>query len=455
MANQLVWEDWFNIGVDVIDSEHKKLFGIMNRLFMYKAEDAKSQWVCQEGIKYFKEHSLKHFMDEEQYMASIDYIGFETHRNLHDNFRKKTLPALERELTKSSFSPEAIDHFLGVCAGWLLGHTLTEDRAITGQITSQWGDLLPEEQRINVGKMVIQLLSDMFRLKAQIVSDCYGGEKFGDAIYYRLAYASEQGKRWEVILAFEEKMLLNTIGSMINSNADEVSVMMVNVARYMGQQFVQRIMEQYQTAEEYEMKEEKLLSYEQLRKSFAKERPQFSLLVDTGKGYFACSMIAPHLVENAVEGTLIKADNAMVEIKHYLDENESVSSPEGMPERKKRILVVDDSDVVRKSMQDLLCKDYDVILAKSGISAIRHLTIEKPDLILLDDEMPICNGSQILEMMRSEDDLADFPVMFLTGNVRRETVQKVMSLNVEGYLVKTLKPREIKRSIDDYFRKLI
>lgn len=59
-------------------------------------------------------------------MASISYMGYESHRRVHDNFRKNTLPALELELTRSNFSKDAVSHFLSVCAGWLIGHTLTE-----------------------------------------------------------------------------------------------------------------------------------------------------------------------------------------------------------------------------------------------------------------------------------------------------------------------------------------
>ena len=98
MGKQLVWQDRFNVGVEVIDKEHRKLFSILDRLLRRRKQDEKSQWVCQEGIKYFKDHAMKHFAEEEAYMASIHYAGFETHRRLHDNFRKKTLPALEREL---------------------------------------------------------------------------------------------------------------------------------------------------------------------------------------------------------------------------------------------------------------------------------------------------------------------------------------------------------------------
>lgn len=88
MSKQLIWQERYNIGVDIIDKEHKKLFGILNRLFANEDQEEKRQWVCQEGIKYFKEHAIKHFMEEETYMLSIGYAGFETHRRLHEDFRK-------------------------------------------------------------------------------------------------------------------------------------------------------------------------------------------------------------------------------------------------------------------------------------------------------------------------------------------------------------------------------
>ena len=130
MESQLVWKDEYNIGVDVIDKEHQRLFKIINKLFAFSNEEKKSQWACQEGIKYFKDHTVKHFAEEEKYMASINYEGLSTHRLLHRGFRKNTLPALEAELEQSKYSACSVNHFLGVCAGWLIGHTLTEDRAI-------------------------------------------------------------------------------------------------------------------------------------------------------------------------------------------------------------------------------------------------------------------------------------------------------------------------------------
>ncbi|MCI8361024.1 MAG: hemerythrin, partial [Clostridiales bacterium] len=120
MDAQFVWREEYQIGVDVIDREHQRLFNIINKLFAYREAKKDSQWTCQEGIKYFKGHTLKHFTDEEEYMASIAYEGLAQHRHIHEGFRNNTLPALERELEQDGYSPEAVDHFLGVCAGWLI-----------------------------------------------------------------------------------------------------------------------------------------------------------------------------------------------------------------------------------------------------------------------------------------------------------------------------------------------
>ncbi len=445
MGNRLVWQERFNIGVNFIDEEHKKLFSILNRLFEQSKQEDKGRWVCQEGIKYFKDHAMKHFTEEEAYMASIHYSGFETHRRLHDNFRKKTLPALERELERTGYSAESIDHFLGVCAGWLAGHTTTEDRAITGNAISKWDDLLPEEEQAAMAQTIIQLLQDMFLLNPKVVSECYGGERFGKGIYYRLVYATRQGKKWEILLVFEQKLIVKTVGSMMDTKSDTVNVMLMNAARYMAQQFVNRIREYFPSADMHELKEENLLTYEQFETIFREHNPQISLLFDTGKGYFAYCVIAPHLRQdgNAVS---INADNAMSEIKKYLGKNEE--------DNKKQILVVDDSDIALQAMKGLLEKDYRVSLAKSGMAAIRCISLNRPDLILLDYDMPVCDGSQVLEMIRAEEGFEDIPVIFLTGRVDKKSVQKVIPLKPMGFLLKTSGPEEIKKSVDNYLKTL-
>ena len=66
--------------------------------------------------------------------------------------------------------------------------------------------------------------------------------------------------------------------------------------------------------------------------------------------------------------------------------------------------------------------------------------------------MPVCDGRHVFEMLRSEEEFADIPIMFLTSKDDEEVVTKILSLKPEGYLLKYLKSTEIKRRIDDYLK---
>ena len=453
MESQFEWQEEYNIGVEVIDREHRRLFRIINKLFQFKEEEKDNQWTCQEGIKYFKGHAVKHFADEEEYMASIGYEGLEKHRRVHQGFREQTLPALEQELERTGYSQEAMEHFLGVCAGWLIGHTTTEDQAITGKRIQTWEYLLPGEELTAMKKVITQLVFDMFRLESQVISEAYSGEKFGRGVYYRLVYgAGQEEKKQEVILVFEEKLLINTVGRVMGLQTNKLDTMLVNAARYTARQFVERVMEHFPEESAYQLQEENLLSYEQFRKVFDREKPQVSLLFNTGgAGYFAYCVIAPHLLEGGV-GTPIESGNALTEVEQYLmRREEQVQEEKVNPKRK--VLVVDDSMTIRQTMKQLLDKDYEVDMAESGVAAIRTITLNQPDLVLLDYEMPVCNGKQTLEMLRSAPEFKKIPVVFLTGRSDPELVKELLSLKPAGYLLKYLKPAEIKKKIDAFFEK--
>lgn len=120
---------------------------------------------------------------------------------------------------------------------------------------------------------------------------------------------------------------------------------------------------------------------------------------------------------------------------------------------KKKILAVDDSKVMLSSIKNWLGDKYQVSMAESGMAAIASLSLNRPDLILLDYEMPICDGKQTLEMIRSEREFADIPVIFLTGKQDRESIMQVMGLGPAGYLLKTMKPEEVKKYVDRFFAK--
>ena len=145
-------------------------------------------------------------------------------------------------------------------------------------------------------------------------------------------------------------------------------------------------------------------------------------------------------------GTPIGAENAIDEVAKYLTELEE---QENAP--RKKILLVDDSVTVRQMLNELLCEEYEVEMVESGVAAIRAVTLNKPDLILLDYDMPICNGKQTLELLRSEEFSKDIPVIFLTSRSDADTVTGVLSLKPDGYMLKSLRQKEIKQRVDEFF----
>ena len=445
MEGQLVWKEDYNIGVDIIDQEHRRLFKIINKLFRFSDEKNKSQWACQEGIKFFKEHAAKHFSEEEEYMASVHYERLNVHRHIHNEFRERTLPALEDELEQTGYCADSIEHFLGVCAGWLVGHTQMEDRAIAGKVKSRWLRLLPGREQEAVKKIILQLMYDLFQLESYVISDAYGGEKFGRGVYHRLVYGTDQKEeKYEIFLVFEEKLLINTVGKTLGIKTNKLNTLLMNAARYMARQFAEHVREHLPDMERYELKEENLLTYEQFQDVFENEKLQVSLLLDTGEGYFSyCASSRRPIKKGAVAP--IRMDNAMEEVGKYLLQREDRQKP--------KVLVVDDSATVRQGIQKLLDEEYDVTLARSGTDALRCMILDKPKLVLLDYEMPVCDGQQVLEMMRSEEALADIPIIFLTGRGDPETVKKLLALKPDGYLLKYLKPAQIKQKIDEYFKR--
>ena len=117
----------------------------------------------------------------------------------------------------------------------------------------------------------------------------------------------------------------------------------------------------------------------------------------------------------------------------------------------KRILLVDDDPTFLKMLQGWLSDKYRITAVKSGMQAITYIANHMPDLILLDYDMPITPGPQVMEMIRSEFDSSAIPIIFLTGKSDRESIMRVMKLKPQGYLLKSMSKDDIVTAIDNFF----
>lgn len=454
MSDEYEWRIENKIGVESIDKEHRELFSIINKLLAMEKEGKDSEWICSEGIKFFKDHADKHFKNEEAYMKSIGYKRIEEHKRIHRDFKENLLPALEEELERTDYSERALNHFLGVCTGWLIGHTLTEDMAIAEgkENMERWKKFLSGDAQKDIQKVVAQQIFDVFHVEAKLVSDRYGAEKFGSGIYYRIVYGTpDSDKKLEIVLVFEEHMIINTLGKVLGIRTNVLDTMLIHATRYSARQLVKMAMACFPDLSEYGFEQENLLSYSEFHKIMSKGEHQLSLLFDTGVGYMAYCVIAPHLIETGV-GSAIMADNATAEVERFINKRKEKEEEKKKHPRKK-ILVVDDSLTVREAMKQLLSTNYSVSAVDSGVAAIRTIALDPPDLVLLDYEMPICDGRQTLEMLRSDEVMANVPVIFLTGRKDTSSVIGVMPLKPSGYILKTAKPNEIKAEIDEFMAK--
>lgn len=287
MPKETEWNKHFNIGIDSIDNAHRKLFSIVCRLIHLSVDENNGHWACAEGIKYFKTYATEHFMDEEAYMRSIGYEGYEIHKGLHDNMRYMTLPALERDLKESDYSQESIQHFLGICLGWLTAHIMIEDRAITGRVSCKRKTDKEGKAMGALEEALSDTIEEIFRLQTEIVSEHYSGEDFGESIIDRLVYRSEKGTAIQFFLVLEETLVLQTASAMLDMPLKKVDKLVTNAVRELSQNITEHIGTHFHLPSHYHLESNHVITAEQFHEKFHVENFDYSLLLNTGTGYFA------------------------------------------------------------------------------------------------------------------------------------------------------------------------
>lgn len=110
----------------------------------------------------------------------------------------------------------------------------------------------------------------------------------------------------------------------------------------------------------------------------------------------------------------------------------------------KRILAVDDTAIILTRITDALRNEYEVVTANSGTRALKYLQQEKPDLILLDIQMPNRDGIETLREIRAMRGLEDIPVIMLTGVEDKSTVLESARLGIRDYILKPFSSEDLR-----------
>jgi two-component system cell cycle response regulator DivK len=118
---------------------------------------------------------------------------------------------------------------------------------------------------------------------------------------------------------------------------------------------------------------------------------------------------------------------------------------------KKRILVVEDQEDNRQILRDLLATtDYEVIEAENGEEALAAVAKHRPDLILMDIQLPILDGYEAARRIKADPALNSIPIIAVTSYALSGDEQKARAAGCDDFVPKPYSPRQLLAKIRQY-----
>jgi len=116
-----------------------------------------------------------------------------------------------------------------------------------------------------------------------------------------------------------------------------------------------------------------------------------------------------------------------------------------------RILVVEDQEDLRAILRDLLsASGYEVIEAVDGGEGVAKAASERPDLILMDIQMPVLDGYQAARAIKAEPSLVTTPIIAVSSFAMKGDEEKARASGCDGYVTKPYSPVALLRLIRGY-----
>ncbi|WP_020529851.1 response regulator transcription factor [Flexithrix dorotheae] len=121
---------------------------------------------------------------------------------------------------------------------------------------------------------------------------------------------------------------------------------------------------------------------------------------------------------------------------------------------KQTILIIDDHVSIRKLLEFVLAKDYNVITKQNGLEAIKWIFNKNiPDLIIADIDMPELDGYSFTQQLKAGVFYSDIPIIILSGNDSSDDKIKLLKVGVEDYMVKPFNPKELLIRVDNLLKR--
>ena len=118
---------------------------------------------------------------------------------------------------------------------------------------------------------------------------------------------------------------------------------------------------------------------------------------------------------------------------------------------KKRILVVEDQEDNRRILHDLLSgAGFDLIEAENGEEAVASAQASRPDLILMDIQLPLLDGYEATRLIKADPDLRSIPIIVVTSYALSGDEEKARLAGCDDYVAKPFSPRQLLAKIKEY-----
>lgn len=116
-----------------------------------------------------------------------------------------------------------------------------------------------------------------------------------------------------------------------------------------------------------------------------------------------------------------------------------INFPDVLPFMKKRILIVEDNDLNLKLFRDLLvAHGYETIETKEGMEAIVLTRSERPDLILMDIQLPEISGLDVTRRLKAEQEICNIPIIAVTAFAMKDDEEKILAAGCQAYISKPI-----------------
>lgn len=114
----------------------------------------------------------------------------------------------------------------------------------------------------------------------------------------------------------------------------------------------------------------------------------------------------------------------------------------------KKILVVEDNDRNRRLLKILLrARGYEVVEASTGKEALEYLEAQKPDLILMDIQLPSMDGLTLTKQIKSDEKTKDIPVVAVTAYAMKGDKERILEAGCNAYVSKPINTQELPQLI--------